>query len=220
LVDSSSTRKYLIYAIGEEERLFNQLYQELSRNQEYNKQHLQERFIPHVKFIETILKQGQNLRIDSFMVAHQDHWPVKTYSLLNYIYGFTEFYDPKMNLYQTAVNDGTISLIKDKEFVFGLESIYGEGKNQLERIYLKETEVNRVIQKYISDKYGSYFQKQVNDVDGTWGESITKTVLNDILQDGKIRFQLSIKLTNLKSKRGILEDHIILKSMELLESYE
>lgn len=168
ILGSDSTKKYLFYAIGEialvvigilialqinnlndnrkeknlEERLFNQLFEELLRNDDYNKKLIQEGFNPQISFTESIFKEGQNLNIDSFIFEYQDHWPVSNYSLLNFIYGFTEFYDPITNFYQTAVNDGSISIIRDKEFVFGLEHIYGEGKDQLERIYQKETSIN------------------------------------------------------------------------------
>ncbi len=237
-------RKYVMYAFGEialivigillalqinnwnewrkesilEEKLFTELFQEFVRNHDYNKELLHSSFETHSEFIEELLLENQILNIDSFVIKYKDHWPIEKYSLLNYVYGFTDFYDPPINFYRTSVNDGTISIIKKKKFVFGLESVYEEGKNQLERLYIKETNINGVLQKYISDKYGQFFEENLDINSGTWGNNVTKALLKELVKDGQLRYQLFIKLTILKSKAGILEN-IISHSQKIIDEY-
>lgn len=77
-----------------------------------------------------------------------------------------------------------------------------------------------MIQTTIADKYEPYFQDQMEGLNESWDETITKKLLFEILQDGEIRFLLSIKYTNLRAKKRILLSQIISKSQELIDSFK
>jgi len=98
--------------------------------------------------------------------------------------------------------------------------VYTEGKSILDRIYEKEIEINLVIRKLITDKYGRYFQGNFDIENGKWSEQTTRDLLKEILNDGDIRYHLSVKHINLISKMNILEDQIMSKTQLLIESHK
>ena len=143
-MEPNSTRKYLLYALGEillvvigimialqvnnwnensrnikeGQRLKETLYEELLTVQQYNEQIRADEFDVQISAINDFLNLDQMEQIDSFMAQHEGYWAVKLLSLHTYMISFTSFYTPNFKLYKAAINDGTISLIDDKVLEF------------------------------------------------------------------------------------------------------
>ena len=203
----------------QEEQLKRNLYSEVLEALEYNKEVLANNFDVHFYHLEPILSKGKELNIDAFIDQTKDFWVVKDLSLSSYILSYTVFYDPNFKFYKAAINDGTISIIKDKDFINDLEFIYVNGPARLDRLYRKEVELNNEIQHHISLTYPEVFIDKSN-VNATWNMDTTRKLLEKITVDGTYRFLLQNKLSAIKSKRLIMETQIIPLMERIVASYD
>ena len=234
LMEPNSTRKYLLYALGEillvvigimialqvnnwnensrnikeGQRLKETLYEELLTVQQYNDQIRADEFDVQISAINDFLNLDQMEQIDSFMAQHEGYWAVKLLSLHTYMISFTSFYTPNFKLYKAAINDGTISLIDDKVFVADLEQIYVNGPSMIERLYSRESEINILLIDHVSRKYADLFTNSTALIDGNWTVETNREFLKRAIQDGEFRYKLRQKLSLIKSKSFILASQI------------
>ena len=174
----------------------------------YNKEVLSNEFDFQFQSLKLLLSDGQEPNIDKFIDQTKDFWAVSELSLSTYIISYTAFYDPNFKFYKSAVNDGTISILNDKQFVNNLEFIYINGPAKLERLYEKEVKLNQEIQNYISQTYPEIFIDKSTE-NAAWSLETTRKLLEKITMDGTYRFLLQSKLTVLKSKSFIMESQIL-----------
>ena len=245
LLEGGATSKYLLYAIGEialvvigilialqinnwnderkeqvlETKIYKQLYDELLNCHIYSKGEYDE-YRTQSRLLEHFISKGESLNIDSFIVQTGQLWPVETFSLSTYLIDFTGFYDPSLNFYNSSINDGTISILKDKNFVYRLENIYVKGKNRMDRLYEREIQLNREIGNYISDKYGELLRSEGTLKHGKWDAKSETELLRNIVKDGTIRYRLRDKLILLYSKLLILDRDVMLPIQEFMETYD
>jgi len=195
--------------------LSSRLYQELLTTYEYSNERLKG-IDRQIEYIDLILERGQNLNVDSVILASQEYWAVEKFTFSTYILFFTGFYNPLNNVYETSISDGSIKYVEDKEFVLALESIYINVLNSFNKLYQRETVSNENIEEYVSKNYGSFFEDHSNIKNGLCDQKTTKKLVNAMLYDGAFRFKLQQKNAKLKSKRahvqgvvGLIEDIII-----------
>ena len=167
-----------------------------------------------------LLREGKVINIDSILDNNEKHWAINRFSLITFIISYTAFYDPNFKLYKSAVNDGSISIIKDKKLISNLEFIYINGPDRIERLYEKEMKLNDNIRQYIAMNYGDKFSSESEIINGLWSEETTKEFLVEAVKDGSFRFLLHGKLTMLKSKKLILDEQIIPRIQVVLEKYK
>ncbi len=185
--------------LGDE--LSSRLYQELLTTYDYSNERL-EGIERQIEYIDLILNRGQNLHVDSLLLVSQEYWAVEKFTFTTYILFFTEFYNPKNNVYVTAINDGSIKYVEDKEFVLALEAIYINTISSFNNLYQRETVSNENIEEYIAKNYSNYFEDHSNIKNGLWDNETTKKLLIAMLNDGAFRFKLQQKNAKLKSKRA------------------
>ena len=245
LLNEGKITKYLKYAIGEivlvvigilialqinnwnegrkekllENNLKKNLYNELLNVLEYNKEVLSNEFDFQFQSLKLLLTDTQDSGFEKFITKTKDLWMVKEFSLNGFILSFTIFYDPDFKFYKSAINDGTISIIKDKDFVSDLEFIYINGPSRLEKLYEKELKINEEIQFYISRTYPEIFLEKSSD-NATWNLETTLKLLEKIMVDGTYRFLLERKLAVLKSKSLIMEKQIIPRAERTLKLFD
>ncbi len=234
LADDNRFFKYWRYAIGEillvvigilialsinnwnenrknnelENDLSTKLYNELLRNKEYSEKILNSLDFQY-SLIEPIVSHGPGLNVDSLIQVSTNHSFVRSFSLINYIASYTVFYDLDFKYYKAAINDGSISLLKNKAFAMQLEQVYINGPAMLDRIYLKEMNLNNDLHKYISENYGELLLTNETLNNGNWNYEMTKKILLICANDGVIRYKLQQKITFIKSKRRLLNDEIV-----------
>jgi hypothetical protein len=202
-----------------EEQLKKNLYNELIDVLAYNKEVLSSEFDIQIQHLNHLLSdEGREFNYEDFINQTGDYWAVKKFSLITYVLSYTAFYDPNFKYYKSAVNDGSISILKDKEFVNDLEFIYINGPARIDRLYNKEVELNQEIQRYISHKYPEIFTNK-SIVNAIWSNDTTRELLEKIANDGTYRFLLQLKMSSLKSKRFIMDSHIIPVMERILKSY-
>lgn len=197
------------------EELASRLYQELEEIRDYNQGRM-ESIAWQANILDAILSQGPKLNLDSLFLATRDYWAVQYFTLFNYVFYFTEFYDPDYKLYSSSVNDGSIKLIRDEGFVTDLEGIYIATSAQMQRLYQRENQVNISLESYLVEHYNHLFSEGTSIKNGNWDEMTIKAVLKATLTDGGLRILLHKKSSHLRSKVGILTgvDHSIDQSLE------
>lgn len=244
LLDSGNLKRYLIYAIGEillvmigillalkvnnlneaskeqslEARIYSQLYEELVNCHEYSIDEV-DNYASQIFYLDKLLSKGPELNIDSLFLETEGLWPVELFSLSYYLIDFTGFYDPSLNFYNSSINDGSIAILQEKEFVYELEQVYVRGKNRMERLYDREIDLNQEIGQYIAQQYPEFFNADAHLRDSKWDRPSETALLEKLTSDGTIRYRLRDKLAILKSKVLILERDIIAPMEELRETY-
>ncbi len=153
------------------------------------------------------------------MLEAQIYWAVEEFSFTTYLFYFTEFFDPNIDLYKASLGDGSIKLIEDEEFVAELGRIYISGTTMIDRLLEREIEENRSIEDYLSITYGSLFIDQSIYAKGIWIHDTQKRLLHELVHDGTFRFKLQQKLAMLRSKQDILTGRIMTPIDELMENH-
>jgi len=199
--------------------LSNKLYEELQNTHEYLEQVLKN-YDRQIGYIEKILTEGETLDVNSFIRNNRDYWAVLEFGLPTYILFFTEFYTPNNQYYKTFVNDGSLSIIENTEFVKNLDYIYEVGPMMIQSLLNREIESNVGIGNYISGKYGYLFKDQRNFQDGSWDFNTEQKLLEAIRNDGTIRFKLEQKLSMLKSKKTILKNSMSPRILATIKAYK
>jgi hypothetical protein len=244
-INSNSIRKYLIYAIGEillvvvgilialqvnnwnvgqveskqGSELKEKLYQELLEVDQWNKEIMTGVLLVQEKILKEFLTKGDQLNIDIFIIDYQDNKFVKLLSLPTYLTNFTNFYDPNFKLYKAAVSNGTISLIKDIEFVTALENIYINGPLMVERLYNREASSGKEMDNFIAQNYGAVFRENAHTEDGKWNYDVSKQFLEKAKNDGEFIFSLTRKLSEVQSKIFIIRTQINIHIENILSTY-
>ncbi len=244
LIDEGNLKRYLIYVFGEillvvlgilialqinnwnelrkenslESRIYSQLYEELVNCHKYSVEEMSD-YESQIFYLHKLLSKGESLNIDSFIIESKELWPVEMFSLSYYLIDFTGFYDPSLNFYSSSVNDGSISMLKEKDFVYDLEEVYVKGKNRMDRLYNREIQLNQEIGKYISQQYGGIFSSTARLENSKWDRKSEIALLKNLTKDGVVRYRLRDKLAILKSKILILERDIIDPMEKFEETY-
>ena len=245
MADDNKPLKYMRYAIGEivlvvigilialqinnwnetrkekiiESKLISQLYDELIVNKEYSEKILNYLDVQY-SYIAPIVKLGNDLNIDSLIIKTEENWFIDEFSLITYLLSFTEFYDLDFKYYKAAVSDGSISLIKDNDFILDLEFIYINGPAKVERLYNREVKLNEDLHNYVSEKYGGYFLGNSLLHNVMWDEYMTKKILEKIINDGVVRYKLQQKLSVIKSRQGLIRGSILPNINQAINSHK
>ncbi|MDU8886405.1 DUF6090 family protein [Yeosuana sp. MJ-SS3] len=133
---------------------------------------------------------------------------------LNFIFTFKVHYNPRDDVYRSALNDGTLSIIKPKWVVNDLNVAYSMSTKRLSDHAMTENEIIALINEHVSNEYQDLFSlNQIKDEIGSWDDEVTNTILQKISTDGKLKYLLSSRLQVLQFKWGDLK-YVVLRRIE------
>ena len=244
LLSSNKFSKYLIYAIGEIflvvigfliALLVNNW--NIERKSELKAQELSENLLQELRGVkrlmdnqlESVEKQqnaieyvinNNEFQMDSVLsLSNMGSFQVDP---LNFLFSYITYFNPRGNIFNSAINEGTLSLIESKDIVKNLSLAYIMSETRWTEHVEAENSINTKIQEYIANEYQDIFNsgEMINNK-GAWDKSTTNKILKKINTDGKLKYLLSAKLQILRFKYGSLKNRVyptVERSIEYFES--
>lgn len=225
LLVEGKTRTYLKYAVGEmllvvvgilialqinnwneerkikdtSEKLFTELYKEYKIVGDNYKSSF-EANEHHISFLEDILINWHQLNYKTVSAFRQKHFRLNL-SVLFYLSSYSQFSDPKIVIFQKALNDGTINLVNN-EFAISISGNYAI-INRLNEMIAQEYEMGKEINLHLAKTYGEillgYEEKRSDDLDS---KTLNELFIN-FRSDGSLKFMIRTRL-ELAKIRGII----------------
>ena len=130
----------------------------------------------------------------------------RNFSPLYNITGYSHFYNPVTDTYLTALNDGTISIIQDKEFVQRLDMLYNYVVPRVNELMKEEYMLAQSINDHLSTRYEEIFLNgSVSDSTlirpNLWEDTTLNELFIAMRSDGVLKYKLTQRL---ELKRGRL----------------
>ena len=94
--------------------------------------------------LEKLLKNWNDLSYDDTKNLFQS-FQNKTFSPLFNLSSYSQFYNPNADVYNTAINDGSISIIKDEKFIQRLNNLYNYVVPRVNELMEEEYELGQSI---------------------------------------------------------------------------
>lgn len=247
LIDEGNLKKYLIYAIGEiilvvvgillalqintwneagkenkqERELANNLYEELLDYQNYCNRFLTDSN-EEISVDEFYLKNWQTLSLDKVQGYREEELRpfLKNLPIKTVFGGFQFYFDPKFPYYETALSDGTISILKDQEFVNHLDFIYAKGSKRMEAFYEGAGSAGGEMSRHVTNNYSDLFIKSDPAILGDWNELTYELFFNRVREDGKLKSLLENRYSSLQFKKFTVERQILPNIEKAIQHYE
>ena len=140
---------------------------------------------------------------------------------LNFVCSYIAYLNPRGDLYNSAINEGTIALLESEEIVSDLNTAFAMSEKRWSEHVDAEKLINTRIQAYIADEYQDIFNAaEFLDNKGAWDKTTTHKILEKIHTDGKLKYLLSAKLQILRFKIGSLRNRNYRKVEGLIDYFE
>jgi len=140
---------------------------------------------------------------------------------LNFVFSYIVYLNPRGDLYNSAISEGTLTLLQSEEIVSGLNTAFAMSEKRWSEHVEAEKLINTEIQVYISDEYQDIFNTdEFVSRRGAWDKNTTRKVLEKIHSNGKLKYLLSAKLQILAFKSGSLKHRNYQKVEKLIEYFE
>ena len=140
---------------------------------------------------------------------------------LNFVFSYIAYLNPRGDLYNSAINEGTIALLESEEVVSDLNTAFTMSEKRWSEHVDAEKLINTRIQAYIADEYQDIFNAaEFLDNKGAWDKITTHKVLEKIHKDGKLKYLLSAKLQILRFKTGSLRNRNYRKVEGLIDYFQ
>ena len=200
---------------AQEQELTEKLYEELEAALEYNKgQSLY--FEKLYDLIDRTLSLESPSEIKTLLGDTKDDPNIIRLSFTKYITDTSRDYEPNIEVYKAAVSDGSIKLITDEAFLSMLRENFVRSAERVDYFFAKELAHNEFMRNHIATHYANLFVDPINRVDGQWNQETVTRLMEAIIQDGSIRYQLHEKLGMIRTKKIFL-DRTIERTEEFLK---
>ena len=128
---------------------------------------------------------------------------------LNFLFSYIVYFNPRGDIYNSAINEGTLVLIDSVDIIKALNTVYTMSENRWSEHVKAENSVNIEIQTYIADKYQDMFNAgELINSTGAWDKATTNNILRAINSDGQLKYLLSAKLQILQFKHASLSKRV------------
>jgi hypothetical protein len=151
-----------------------------------------------IQFIQMVL-HANTTNLDSIM--DQSRFGL---SPIFYMSSYSQFFDPPANIYQTAINDGSIRNIKDKKLLNILQDFHQSVKVRLDQLIQEEYALGREINDYISREYTALFEDDFFSSDNKYDVSLLNQFFMKVREDGTIRYKLAERIEYKKARQRFL----------------
>ncbi|MBK8080496.1 MAG: hypothetical protein IPK25_09565 [Saprospiraceae bacterium] len=247
LIDEGNLKKYLIYAFGEiilvvvgilialqvnnwnEERKSNSkanqlsevLYQELLIVKNYHEKFFNLAVEEEIKNTQFFLTNWKTLSVDSLKKFRQKELKyLRNTATITVMHGFQFFYDPEFPFYKTAMNDGSISIIKNKEFINLLSLIYMQGSARMDFFEQETSKIEQSTNYHICENYATILVDSYDSSNSPRSEQAYDEFFSLMGKDNKLRYLIDQRLGIMKDKKFILQDQIIKNIDKAIELYK
>ena len=232
LIEEQRVRQYTYYAIGEIFLVVIGILIALQINNwnEENKTRDQEKVLI-ISLKESVVEAG--LEADRFIEAEESNikvlesiiqnWDVLSYddvsnqfrpfqdeyfSPIYNLSGYSQFYNPETDVYNTAVSDGSISIIQDKVLIQRLDRLYNYVVPRVNELLEQEYLLSQSINDHIAIQYKDVFlEGSISDSTlggpDLWTDETYEKLFIAMRKDGLIKYKLSHRL-ELKRSRLLL----------------
>lgn len=162
----------------------------------------------NILVLEQILQNWDNLTYDDIENQFRP-FQNNNFSPLYNISGYSQFYDPETDIYNTAVNDGSISIIQDKDLLQLLHRLYNYVVPRINELMEEEYALSRSINEHIAVRYESLFLKS-SIADSTiirprlWTEETYQKLFTEMSNDGVLKYKLSQRIEFKRSRLLII----------------
>jgi hypothetical protein len=232
LLDEGHLRKYAAYAVGEILLVVIGILIALQINNwnENNKTMAQEKILKasllesvarlgvvadhftgaeeaNIRVIEALIKNWSEMSYDDIDGAFPE-FQNDFFSPVFNLSGYSQFFDPEKGVYNTAISDGSISIIQDEVFLARLDRLYNYITPRVNELMIEEYVLNRSINEHIATHYQELFLKN-SIVDSTieasnvWTPETYRELFIAIRNDGVLKYKLSQRI-ELKRSRLLL----------------
>tara|TARA_R110002033_G_scaffold131512_1_gene171621 strand:+ start:98 stop:892 length:795 start_codon:yes stop_codon:yes gene_type:complete len=157
--------------------------------------------------LEKLLKNWKSISYkDTKNIFHS--FQSKTFSPLFNLSSYSQFYNPNADVYNTAINDGSISIIKDEKFIQGLNYLYNYVVPRVNELMNEEYVLGQSINNHIALRYEKQFLEGTI-LDSTlvgpllWSENTYQQVFQEMRNDGILKYKLAHRI-ELKKGRLVL----------------
>jgi hypothetical protein len=234
LLDEGNLSKYSYYAIGEIVLVVIGILIALQINNwnQENKTRAEETIL-RANLVESVRQLG--VMADSFIEAEQSNIKVleatlqnwdslsfeeidnafrpfqnRNFSALFNLTGYSHFFDPERDVYNTAISDGSIAIIQDARFLARMDRLYNYVVPRVDELMMEEYALNRAIQAHVSVRYASIFLKNTIvdstlDVPDVWTDDTYKALFAEMRSDGVLKYMLSQRIELKRSRLLIVE---------------
>jgi hypothetical protein len=117
---------------------------------------------------------------------------------------YSQFFDPPSNIYQTALNDGSIRNIKDKKLLNILQDFHQSVKVRLDELIQEEYALGREMNDYVSREYATLFEDDFFSSDNKYNVSLLNQFFMKMREDGTIRYKLTERIEFKKARQRFL----------------
>lgn len=229
LILQENIRKYLLYAVGEiilvvigilialqvnnwnqnrinhikEEQLRAKLNQALilaHKDAQSTARQIEE----NIQILEFIVNNWQDLElsmIQNKLSEFQNTFFTPFFSIISY----STFYDLDGDVYRTAVNDGSIALIQNEEYIYRNDRVYNYYVTRVNEFMNEEYQLSQDINDHIAVNYSHIFvdtplkTSTIKNING-WSEEAYNRFLIEIRTDGTLRYKFAQRIELKKAR--------------------
>ena len=138
---------------------------------------------------------------------------------LFYMSSFSQFFDPPSDIYETAKNDGSIRLLRDKKLLRLLQKFHQSYKQRINQLIEEEYASGRKINDYLSESYGDNFTVNLFDSKNNLNKELIKNIVLKVRKDGSLRYKL-LERIEMKNVRYRFLSNYKKRFQNLLKSYQ
>ncbi|MDY6926191.1 MAG: DUF6090 family protein [Pseudomonadota bacterium] len=197
-------------------KLHEQLYQELTIARNYLVKR-EEYLSAYASYTESLIRDWQSVTYADALDRIPYDFSRRSFTLQFYFTSFSEFHDPKHDIFDKAINDGGIAGM-NAEFVAGLNSVYISSNTRINQLLAEEYRLAQEITMHIATHFAEEFV-QANRQDYDWDEATYERLFSAYRQDGSLRGLLDARLQIIKG-RIVLTQKAIAVANESLSRFK
>ncbi|MDO1501192.1 DUF6090 family protein [Winogradskyella maritima] len=182
-------------------KLFNELYDEYSETGEILK-HAKEGNDLYISFLESTLNNWNRLDLETLESFKRTEFQKNNLSILFVLTSYSQFNDPKNDIFKKSIADGTISLVDD-EFAKNLSSSY-RLMHRLDEMITQEYDISKEITLHIGKTYSKILNGFKRETTNKMDSKTLDLLLKSFRTDGTLKYLLNAKLEFAESRSKIL----------------
>lgn len=179
------------------DKLHQQLYQELSTAQAYLTKRA-EYLSAYAEYQESIIRDWQRITYQDALTRIPYEFSRRSFTLQFYFTSFSEFHDPKHDIFDKAINDGSIAGM-NVDFVTGLNSVYTSSNSRINQLLAEEYRLAQEINTHIATHFAEEFV-HANREDYDWDQATYERLFSAYRLDGSLRSLLDARLQVIKGR--------------------
>ncbi|TFV93630.1 hypothetical protein E4S40_15415 [Algoriphagus kandeliae] len=161
----------------------------------------------NISVLELMLKKWPDLTFDLIKGEFRP-FQESNFSPIFNMSGYSQFFDPRMDVYNAAVSDGSLSIIQDKRLTRRLDALYNYSVPRINELMNEEYLLGQSINEHIAVRYQHVFldntlKDSLKVRPNLWSEDTYEVLFKEFREDGVLKYKLAHRL-ELKRSRLLL----------------